>query len=211
MKKLVISLMFIFVISSQLVEAQEFSITPNMINETTTIEKIFDKTLDLKNTGDSDIYITAVEISGDIKNIVSVVERPSIIPPNTIKTVKIKIDTTNSVEGSYSGVISVLFNGNSSPIHVSLNVISSAGPTIDIQGLSNFFETIFPMEDIENHSYIVWYFAIGVIILIIIITILKYRKRKKKKKEEKKERKEEKEEAEEIYYKPQKEYRTEYY
>jgi len=77
--------------------------------------------------------------------------------------------------------------------------------------LSNFFEAIFPMEDIENHSYIVWYFAIGVIILIIIITILKYRKRKKKKKEEKKERKEEKEEAEEIYYKPQKEYRTEYY
>lgn len=68
-------------------------------------------------------------------------------------------------------------------------------------------------ETNQDYSYIIWYFAIGIVVVIIIITILRYRKIKKRKRqtEEKKEEKQE-EKKKEVYVKPQEEsYRTEYY
>jgi hypothetical protein len=60
---------------------------------------------------------------------------------------------------------------------------------------------------VPDYSYIIWYFAIAIVVSIVIITVIKYgRKLFKKKGKEKKG-----EETEEIYYKPQEEYRTEYY
>jgi len=203
MKRLIVLSLFIFVILSQLVKAQEFSITPNIINETTTKE-ISEKTIIFENFGDSDVNVKGIEISENIKNIVSVIQRPYVIPAKSIATMKIRIDTTGLEEGPYGGIISVLTNGNSTLVFVGLDVISLEEPTGGIEDIGKILENIFPMESIQDHSYIIWYFAIGIVVVIILITILKYRKRKKKKKEKK-------EEAEEIYYKPQEEYRTEYY
>ncbi|NIM47016.1 MAG: hypothetical protein GTN40_02545 [Candidatus Aenigmarchaeota archaeon] len=201
MRKLAILLLFTLIILSQLVKAQELSITPNMINETTT-KKTFEKILNFENFGDSDIIIERIEISEEIRRIVFLINVSPFIPSNDKTTMTIRFDTTNLTEGSYRGVIEVLVNNTSNPIYVDLNVISSEEPLGDI------FETIFPIGEMQDHTYIIWYFTIGIIILIIIITILKYRKRRKKKKE----KKEEKEgEMEEVYYRSQEEYRTEYY
>jgi len=85
---------------------------------------------------------------------------------------------------------------------------------VNLQTASTQIETIRSMlEELQeitpaaDYSYIIWYFAIGIVVVIIIITVIKFRKKLKRKKKERGEE----EEAEEIYYKPQKEYRTEYY
>ena len=59
---------------------------------------------------------------------------------------------------------------------------------------------------VPDYSYIIWYFAIAIVVSIVIITVIKYGRKLFKKKG-----KEKKEETEEVYYKPQEEYRTEYY
>ncbi len=91
-----------------------------------------------------------------------------------------------------------------------------ASAKIALQTASTQIENMISMlEELQenipaaDYSYIIWYFAIGIVVVIIIITVIKYRKKLKRKKKGKKE--EEEEESEEIYYKPQKEYRTEYY
>lgn len=66
------------------------------------------------------------------------------------------------------------------------------------------FGGILDEEFISDYSFIIWNFAISVVIVIIAITIIKYKKKKKKKKEKKKE-------EEELFLPPGEEYRTEYY
>ncbi|NIO44915.1 MAG: hypothetical protein GTN36_05185, partial [Candidatus Aenigmarchaeota archaeon] len=94
MKKLII-LLFAFVILSQLVEAQRLSITPTMIKETITIDRISNRTLKIENLEDYDVFITSVEISGEIKDIVSVTRKTTYLIPNGNGTMEIKIDTNN--------------------------------------------------------------------------------------------------------------------
>jgi hypothetical protein len=170
------------------------SLSPKYINETSTGE-VSERIIILENLGDSDINIERIEISKNLENIVSIKQRPYLILPKDKATMKIEIDTTNLGEGSYNGVINVYSNETKIPVYINLEVSS---PVIEQRELP------------ENYSYIIWYFAIGVVVVIVLITILRYRKSRKKKEEEKK-KKEEKKPKEEAYYKQQEEYRTEYY
>lgn len=62
-----------------------------------------------------------------------------------------------------------------------------------------------------DYSYIVWYFALAVVVMILTIASIKVKTRKKKSKKEKKEAPKE-EQPEEVYFEPKGgEYRTEYY
>ncbi len=174
------------------------SISPEFINETIT-NKIFKKIIVFENFGNSDINVNSIEISENLKDIISIVQRPYLIPPNGRGIMEIEISTIDLSEGSYDGIINVYTSeGDVNPINISLRVVSPIKPSK-------------PKETPQDYSYIIWYFAIAIVVVIIILTIWRYKKVKKKKEEEKKKEKKEEEKEEEIYYRPQEEYRTEYY
>jgi hypothetical protein len=179
--------------------SKSLAITPDAINETVT--NTIEKTFEFENFMDSDINIRNIEVSDSLKDAILIVQRPYLITSNSKAVMKIRILAANMTEGSYSGAIDISTDKETIPVYVYLKIIPSAGPGGDT-GVS------YP-GDID-YSYIIWYFAAGIVAVIITLTALRYRKVAKKKKEESK-KKEEKKEKEDVYYKSQEEYRTEYY
>jgi len=171
--------------------SKSLAITPDIINETVT--NTIEKTFEFENFMDSDINIRNIEVSDSLKDVILIVQRPYLITSNSKAMMKIRILAANMTEGSYSGVIDISTDKETIPIYVNLKIMPSASPQGNI-----------------DYSYIIWYFAIGVVAVIVALTVLRYRKVAKKKKEESK-KKEEKKEKEDVYYKSQEEYRTEYY
>jgi FtsP/CotA-like multicopper oxidase with cupredoxin domain len=118
---------------------------------------------------------------------------------------------TNAINGTY--VINMIaseggsLSENSTKFYFSKNfdVVTtsdfSANPDVINETVS---------EITEDYSFIIWTFAIFIVVVIVTITILRYRKIRKKKSQEKKKIDEEKK-KEDAYYKSQEEYRTEYY
>lgn len=172
--------------------SEALSILPKIINETT--RGMIEKTITFENFGDSDISIKEINFSKNLEGIASIVQRPYLIPPKDKASMRISLNTTNLAGGPLKGMINIYSDGTLNPIYVNLDIIS---PTQK--------EETIP----ENYSYIIWYFAIGVVAVIIVLALLKRKKKKEKKKMEAKKPEEKK--KEEIYYKPQEEYRTEYY
>jgi hypothetical protein len=173
--------------------ALDFSASPNVINET--VSEITENTIELENSGNSDVSISEIIVLEDVVGVISIVQRPYIIPPNSKSILKIRIDPSNLPQGSYNATISVLGNKGVIPVQVNLQVITS---------------TKIKQVSIEDYSFIIWTFAIFIVVVIVTITILRYRKIMKKKSKEKKKIDEEKK-KEDTYYKSQEEYRTEYY
>jgi len=174
-------------------------IMPDSINETVT--NTVDKTFEFENFMDSDVNVRNIEVSDNLKDVVLIVQRPYLIPSNSKATMKIRLVATNQTEESYSGEIDVSTDQETIPIYVNLKIMSSSIPQGNIQ--ENYLENI-------DYSYVIWYFAIGIVAVIIMLTVLRYRKISKKNKEEKK-KQEDKKKKEDNYYKSQEEYRTEYY
>lgn len=172
-------------------------ITPDSVNETVT--DTVDKTFEFENFMDSDVNVRNIEVSDNLKDFVLIVQRPYLIPSNSKSTMRIRLVATNQTEESYSGEIDVSTDQETIPIYVNLKIMPS-----NTQGNNqNYLENI-------DYSYIIWYFAAGIVAVIIILTVLRYRKISKRKKDEKK-KQEEKKKKEDNYYKSQEEYRTEYY
>ena len=166
------------------------SITPSVINETT--NEPIDKTINLENFGDSDINVNEIKVSENLENVISVIQRPYIIPQNGRSTLKLRIDATDLSEGTYSGTIGVFSDKGVNTIYVNLEVPHT--------NVSNY----------EDYSFIIWSFAIFIVVVIVAMTVLRYKKIRKKKAEEKK-KVEEQKKKEDVYYNSQEEYRTEYY
>ena len=172
----------------------DFSANPDVISET--VSEITENTIELENSGDSDVNISEIIVLEDLIGVVSIVQRPYVIPPNSKSIVKIRIDPSNLPQGSYKGTISILSNKGVILVHVNLQVIPSTKTGLKV--------------NIEDYSFIIWTFATFIVVVIVTITILRYRKIRKKKSQEKKKIDEEKK-KEDTYYKSQEEYRTEYY
>jgi hypothetical protein len=179
--------------------SKSLAITPDTINETVT--NTIEKTFEFENFMDYDINIRNIEVSDSLKGVILIVQRPYLITSNSKAMMKIRILAANMTEGSYSGVIDISTDKETIPVYVYLKIIPSAGPVGNTQ--ENYLGNI-------DYSYIIWYFAAGIVAVIITLTALRYRKIIKKKKEEKK-KQEEKKKKENNYYKSQEEYRTEYY
>jgi hypothetical protein len=178
--------------------SKSLAITPDKINETVT--NTIEKTFELENFMDHDINIRSIEVSDSLKDAILMVQRPYLIPSNSKATMKIRLVATNMTKGSYSGVINISTDEETIPVYVYL-IVPSVGPGGNA-GVN------YPGG--VDYSYIIWYFAAGIVAVIIILTALRYRKIIKKKKEEKR-KQEEKIKKEDNYYKSQEEYRTEYY
>jgi len=73
---------------------------------------------------------------------------------------------------------------------------------------NEFYNETSDDNNTQDYSYIIWYFAIGVVVIIIILTFLRHRKIKKKEEEK---RKKIEEKAKKVDIEPEEEYRTEYY
>jgi len=179
--------------------SKAFVITPDIINETVT--NTIEKTFEFENFMDSDINIRNIEVSDSLKDVISIVQRPYLIASNSKAMMKIRILAANATESSYSGAIDISTDDEAIPVYVYLKIMPSAGPGGDA-GTSH-------PGDID-YSYIIWYFAAGIVAVIITLTALRYRKIIKKNKEEKR-KQEEKKKKENTYYRSQEEYRTEYY
>jgi hypothetical protein len=172
----------------------DFSANPDVINEI--VSETTENTIELENSGSSEVNISEIIVLEDLVGVVSIVQRPYTIPSNSKSIVKIRIDPSNLAQGSYKGTISILSNKGVIPIQVNLQVIPSATTGLKM--------------NIEDYSFIIWTFAIFIVVVIVAITILRYRKIRKKKSQEKKKIDQEKK-KEDAYYKSQEEYRTEYY
>jgi hypothetical protein len=175
--------------------SKAFTVIPNSINETLT--ETIEKTFEFDNFMDSDINVRNIEVSDSLKDAVLIIQRPYLIPSNGKATLKIRIIASNATQGSYSGEIDISTDRETIPIYVDLEI------TLPASTQENYLENI-------DYSYIIWYFAAGIVAVIILLTALRYRKISKKKKDEKK-KQEDKKKKEDNYYKSQEEYRTEYY
>ena len=178
--------------------SEGFTITPNSIDEKIKKE-VVERFFIFRNSRDSFVSVESVEVSDDLKPIITIIQRPYLMQPLENATMKIKIDTRKAVQGTYDGTINVNVGGAENLIYINLDISSAE-------------------SEVKDYSYIIWCFAFGIVIIIVLLTILKYRKSKKKKKEGKEEKKKKEEEKrkreeseKEIYYKLQEEYRTDYY
>jgi hypothetical protein len=178
--------------------SKAFTIVPNNINET--LNETIEKTFEFENFMDYDINVINIEVSDSLKDAVLIVQRPYLIPANDKSIMRVRLVATNQTESSYSGEIDVSTDLETIPIYVNLKIMPSANTQGNNQ---NHLENM-------DYSYIIWYFAAGIVAVIIILTVLRYRKIIKRKKEEKK-RQEDKKKREDNYYKSREEYRTEYY
>lgn len=166
MRKIIILSLLTFLVLLQVTKAENssaLSAIPDTI--TKTVNGIEETTIEIENSGDSEINISEVIVVGDIIGIVSIVDRPYVIQPNSYSNLQIRIDPSNLPQGSYSGTISILSSAGIVPINVNLEVPYSS----------------------QDYSYIIWIFAAFIIVAIVVITILRYRKLKKRKKRGKEE------------------------
>jgi hypothetical protein len=167
-----------------------FSTSINIIDEKMKSEVIY-KNVNIENLMEYNIGIDKVEISDDLENIVSIAQRPYVIEAKGTGIAELKIDTSSLPGGVYSGSVTFISKDVRTVIPVRLEINSG-------------------VQSLEGNSYIIWYFAIGIVVAIVIITVVRYRQLKKRRLEELR-RAKKAEPKKDIFSETKDEYRTQYY